>query len=56
MRRRRPPPRMRWQDLLRRLNRKRPPESGSVGGVPVEPDKPNSLSGGAAAELEFDDD
>ena len=25
------------------------------GGVPVEPDKPNTLSGGAAAELEFDD-
>jgi hypothetical protein len=25
------------------------------GGVPVEPNKPNTLSGGAAAELEFDD-
>jgi len=24
------------------------------GGVPVEPNKPNTLSGGAAAELEFD--
>jgi len=25
------------------------------GGVPVDPTKPNTLSGGAAAELEFDD-
>jgi hypothetical protein len=25
------------------------------GGVPVEPNRPNTLSGGAAAELEFDD-
>jgi hypothetical protein len=25
------------------------------GGVPVEPNKPNTLTGGAAAELEFDD-
>jgi len=24
------------------------------GGVPVEPDRPNTLSGGAAAPLEFD--
>ena len=26
------------------------------GGVPVEPDKPKNLSGGAAAALEFDDE
>ncbi len=25
------------------------------GGVPVEPNRPNNLTGGAAAELEFDD-
>ena len=25
------------------------------GGVPVEPNRPNTLSGGAAAELQFDD-
>ena len=25
------------------------------GGVPVEPNRPSTLSGGAAAELEFDD-
>jgi hypothetical protein len=25
------------------------------GGVPVEPNRPNTLSGGAAAALEFDD-
>ena len=37
--------------------RKRPRETG--GGLvpePVEPDRPNSLSGGAAAALEFDDE
>jgi hypothetical protein len=42
---------------LRFLNRPRrsrgkDPEDG---GVPVEPNRPNTLSGGAAAELEFDD-
>ncbi|HKX90909.1 MAG TPA: hypothetical protein VJM15_00575 [Sphingomicrobium sp.] len=25
------------------------------GGVPVDPNKPNTLTGGAAAELEFDE-
>ncbi|HEX8444086.1 MAG TPA: hypothetical protein VF631_10625 [Allosphingosinicella sp.] len=34
----------------------RPPSRrGEPEGEPVEPSKPNLLSGGAAAELEFDD-
>ena len=39
--------------------RKRKPRRGKDlddGGVPVEPDKPKDLSGGAAAALEFDDE
>ena len=36
----------------RRRKRDRDDEEG---GVPVEPTRPNTLSGGAAAELEFDD-
>ena len=36
----------------RRSKRDRDDEEG---GVPVEPNRPNTLSGGAAAELEFDD-
>lgn len=43
----------RMVDRLRR-DRKRPDgESGET--VPVEPDRPSNLSGGAAAALEFDD-
>ena len=36
---------------------KRPPKPRDLddGGVPVEPNRPNNLTGGAAAELEFDD-
>jgi hypothetical protein len=37
---------------LRRRKRKDPDR----GGVPVEPNRPNTLSGGAAAPLEFDDE
>ena len=59
MLRRRRSPGMRWQDLLRFLDRRPgkrpPPKDGDHGGVPVEPDKPKGLSGGAAAELEYDD-
>ena len=35
--------------------RKRDKDEDDGGGVPVEPNRPNTLSGGAAAELEFDD-
>jgi hypothetical protein len=37
-----------------RLRRKRDRDLDD-GGVPVEPDKPRNLEGGAAAALEFDD-
>ena len=40
-----PPPDRKW----------RRPRDKDEGGVPVEPDNPRNLSGGAAAELEFDD-
>jgi hypothetical protein len=35
--------------------KRRKPKGGSAELEPVEPNKPNLLSGGAAAELEFDD-
>ena len=36
---------------------KRKPGRGAAdGGLPVDPRKPNTLSGGAAAELDFGDD
>jgi hypothetical protein len=44
---------------LQRLNRGRNKPKGrdaDRGGVPVEPNRPNTLSGGAAAPLEFDQD
>ena len=41
----------RVQDSLDRRRRSRPPEPEPE---PVEPKRPPSLSGGAAAELEFD--
>jgi hypothetical protein len=41
---------LRW--LRHRRNRDKDKDDG---GVPVEPNRPNTLSGGAAAELEFDD-
>jgi len=40
--------------FLRSRKKKRP--DLDEGGVPVEPDKPKNLSGGAAAALEFDED
>jgi hypothetical protein len=40
-------------------NLRRPRRNGGKdkddGGVPVDPTRPNTLTGGAAAELEFDD-
>ena len=48
-----------WDELLppnfgkRRRRRDRDKDEG---GVPVEPNKPKNLSGGAAAALEFDED
>jgi hypothetical protein len=36
----------------RRIDRDKDTDEG---GIPVEPNRPNTLSGGAAAELEFDD-
>jgi hypothetical protein len=43
-----------FRRYLRGLRGKRDKDSDD-GGVPVEPNKPSTLSGGAAAELEFDD-
>ena len=46
-----------WVDALGK--RKRPGKrkrDRDDGGVPVEPDRPNSLSGGAEAPLEFERD
>jgi hypothetical protein len=40
-----------WLEAQRRRPRRRSKDSG---GVPVEPNRPNTLSGGAAAPLEFD--
>jgi hypothetical protein len=43
---------------LQRLGRGRnkgKPRDRDRGGVPVEPNRPNTLTGGAAAALEFDD-
>lgn len=42
-------------DQHARLKRRRPRKDEEPGGVPVEPNRPNTLSGGAAAALEFDD-
>jgi len=36
------------------LQRRRKDKDPDRGGVPVEPNRPNTLTGGAAAELEFD--
>ena len=43
-----------WFEVRKRT--RRPPKDLEDGGVPVEPDKPKNLSGGAAAALEFDDE
>lgn len=46
-----------WARRLRGRMRRKPRKGFGLegGGVPVEPDRPNTLSGGAAAALEFDD-
>ncbi|MFL6862106.1 MAG: hypothetical protein ACJ8DZ_03810 [Allosphingosinicella sp.] len=50
-------PRSRLRALaLALLARRRKGKDPDRGGVPVEPDRPNTLTGGAAAALEFDDD
>jgi hypothetical protein len=43
-----------WAEAMKRRKRK-PGKDGDRGGVPVEPDRPNTLTGGAAAELDFED-
>ncbi|WP_263854059.1 hypothetical protein [Sphingomonas parva] len=44
---------MRWGSADRRGAKKRDRDDG---GVPVEPNRPSTLSGGAAAPLEFEDE
>jgi hypothetical protein len=41
--------------FLRRTRRRRGPDPDE-GGVPVEPDRPSTLSGGAAVALDFEED
>ncbi len=50
----RPPP-FHLTEWTRWLNRRRRPKGKEDGGVPVEPDAPKNLSGGAAVAMEFDD-
>ena len=47
-----------WLDAQQQRSRRRRGRRKDLddGGVPVEPNKPKNLSGGAAAALEFDDD
>lgn len=47
-----------WSEAQQQRRRKRRGRRKDLddGGVPVEPNKPKNLSGGAAAALEFDDD
>jgi hypothetical protein len=45
-----------WSKAQERRRRRRRRKDLDEGGVPVEPNKPNNLSGGAAAALEFDDE
>ena len=47
-----------WYDAQQRRRRRRPGRRKDFddGGVPVEPNRPRNLSGGAAAALEFEDD
>jgi hypothetical protein len=42
--------------LVAMLARRRKGKDPDRGGVPVEPNRPNTLTGGAAAALEFDDE
>jgi hypothetical protein len=39
-----------------RRRRRGPDKDLDEGGVPVEPDRPKTLDGGAAAQLDFDDE
>lgn len=41
--------------LVAMLTRRRKDKDPDQGGVPVQPNRPNTLNGGAAAALEFDD-
>lgn len=41
--------------VTKTFKRRRPGKKPEDGGVPVEPNRPNTLSGGAAAALEFDE-
>lgn len=41
--------------MVAMLQRRRKDKDPDQGGVPVEPNRPSTLSGGAAAGLEFDD-
>jgi hypothetical protein len=47
-----------WREAQERRRRKRRGRRKDLddGGVPVEPNKPKNLSGGAAVALEFEDD
>ena len=45
-----------WAVTQERRRRGRRRKDLDDGGVPVEPNKPRTLSGGAAAALEFDED
>ena len=45
-----------WAEAQERRRRRRRRKDLDDGGVPVEPNKPRNLSGGAAAPLEFEDD
>ena len=44
-----------YQEPLRHGRKPKRGRDLDDGGVPVEPDRPRNLSGGAAAALEFDD-
>jgi hypothetical protein len=50
-----PRSRLRALALVALLARRRKGKDPDRGGVSVEPNRPNTLSGGAAAALEFDD-
>ena len=45
-----------WERMFRRFPDLRDPSTRGGEGVPVDPDRPNHLTGGAAAALEFDDE
>ena len=52
--------RVSWQALAAALavkgKRRGPGKTPDAGGVPVEPDSPRGLSGGAAAALDFEEE